>query len=148
MVAHRDEAFRQAEEIWADNTDDNGRVDLATVRSELAQWLTENPDKSSAAREADTIVDRLDRQKRPHEDVLVGQQSFDFYNAEAFLPVGESERVQMKKLSKEDLARWWIIETTNKVRQDDRYSNKWHWYQRQLSDWQPQHQTLGDVRGP
>ena len=148
MVRHRDDAYEQAEEIWARNTDENGHVDLEVCRVEMETWLEENPDKSSAKREAYTIMDRLDRQKRPQEDILSGQQAFDFYEAEKFLPVGESERVQMKKLTKEDLARWWIIETTIKVRHDDRFSNKWHWYQKQLSDWQPQHQTLGQVRGP
>jgi hypothetical protein len=114
-----------ARQVMEEQTDRDGRCDLAVVRAELVKALQADP---------------IDRDSRPRAN---GQMSM--FDADARIPVGEAVRVKMACATLRDMLAWHGIDAEEHRQHIEAYAAKLQYRNSRIAAWQSHHATLGDV---
>lgn len=141
--SRRAQIMEQVEQQAQLCTDSDGRVDLAAIVEGVSVWLRdERPDLLSDAQQvALDHVRAYDEAKRPR----LRSEQLGLFAADVWLPTGEGERVLMPKVTREQFARWFAIETQEQVASNIAYGRKSQYFSERFNAWQAQHRTLVDV---
>lgn len=131
----------KARELWAECTDQDGRLDKESVIECVAQFMDDNPILSNNRRIARLVVDEIDRELRPSSE---GRQG-ELFDRDCYVPTGPGERVQMGKMTRIDFIRWGAIDDAEQAASNAKWAQKSGYRNSRLSAWTDDYSTLEDL---
>ena len=137
----RKEIFGIIEELQRKHTDKQGCFDLADIRQDLALRMKEKAKELDYESLASGYVRDFDQQRRPQHQ----QHGFAFYVADAWIPRGDGQRVEMRHASREHVLMWRAIERDQNDKHMRAYVRKIDYMDSRLEAWTPDCKTLADV---
>jgi hypothetical protein len=133
--------FQKIEELSAQCTNKKGRFDLHVVEENLALFLHSNRRAIDVDRLSADYVTSYDRAKRPK---FQGKQ-LNLFEADAWIPVGSKQRVQMKLATREDMMSWASIEIHEHTTSATAHAKKMTYINSRLSVWDAGCKTLAEL---
>jgi hypothetical protein len=137
-----DLVWRKAEELIDHYTQSNGHVDLLSAEADLELFLLSRPELMDPRMVAQRYIEKIDRSRKVSPR---GTQSKFSFEPEAWLTVGERERVQMSLATREDVIAHIAMVSENHAGVTQAYAMEMAYWNSRLQAWGKKHKTLGAV---
>jgi hypothetical protein len=138
-----DEIWQKLLDLVKKHTGSDGRLDLAKVEAELADFLSHNRDLMDPHLTAQSYIKKLDnsRKVKPRGS----KQTVFAFEPDGWLTVGDQERVEMRKATREDAVAHIAIITANHAAVTEAYAQEMAYWNSRLQAWKAKYKTLQQV---
>jgi hypothetical protein len=139
---NKSEIFQKIDELASWHTDSAGRFDLHAVEDDLACFLHINRQAIDVERLASDYVTSFDRAKRPK----FLEKQLSLFAPDAWIPIGNKQRVQMKFINRDDIIAWAGLEISEHTSSSTAHARKMEYINSRLQVWDAdRYKTLAEL---